>query len=155
SMQIHVAADQLPENSPARVTLVRAKQLMGQVIEEGRNTIRGLRSSIQDPDDLIAAFSQIAEELAGKGDRFRLLVEGEPTPLRPGIRDQVYRIGREALMNAFRHSRASKINLQLEYAADRLRILIDDNGRGIDSGVINSKNGGPTGLSYMRERAEK
>src|SRR5262249_27585068 len=105
SMQIHVAADQLPDDSPANVTLDRVKQLMGHVIDEGRNTISGLRSSIQNPDDLITTFSQIPRELGDEEVKFRLLVEGKPTPLRPGIRDHVYRIGREALVNAFRHSR--------------------------------------------------
>src|SRR5215470_544684 len=104
SMQVHVATDQLPQDSAARATLDRVNQLMGQVIDEGRNTIRGLRSSIQDPNDLITSFSQTARELGAVGVNFRMVVEGGPAPLRPAIRDEVYRIGREALINAFRHS---------------------------------------------------
>jgi len=155
SMQVHVAVDQLPDDSPARLTLNRVKELMGQVIAEGRNTIRGLRSSVHNPNDLATSFSQIPLELGENSAHFRLVVEGAAVPLRLAIRDEVYRIGREALMNAFRHSRATKINLHFEYATDQLRILVEDNGRGIDSQTLNSGRDGHWGLSGMRERAER
>ena len=45
SMQVHVAADCLPADSQAKPILTRALQLMSQVIEEGRNAVRGLRLS--------------------------------------------------------------------------------------------------------------
>jgi len=76
-------------------------------------------------------------------------------PLRPAIRDKVYRIGREALINTFHHSRARNINLHLAYAADRLQILVEDNGGGIDSRVLRSGRDRHWGLSGMRERAER
>ena len=45
SMQLHVAVDRLPEDSPAKTSLGRVADLMGRVIDEGRNAVRGLRSS--------------------------------------------------------------------------------------------------------------
>ena len=44
SMQLHVAVDRLPEDSPAKPSLRRVLDLMGKVIDEGRNAVRGLRS---------------------------------------------------------------------------------------------------------------
>ena len=155
SMQLHVAMDQLPDDSPARKTLNRAMQLMGPVIEDGQNTIRGLRSSIQNPDDLISSFLQIPRELNVEGINFHALVEGAPMPLRPTIRDEVYRIGREALTNAFRHSGANNIELQLEYTANHLRILVADDGCGISSQALEFGRDGREGLLGMRERAAK
>jgi len=156
SMQLHVAADGLPENSPAQPALDRVLQLMGQVIEEGRNTLRGLRSSMDTAHDLTSSFSRIPQELGNqKGADFRVIVEGPPMPLRPAIRDEVYRIGREALLNAFRHSRASNIKVQLEYATNQLRIVVSDDGCGIDRHVLRSGRDGHWGLSGMRERAER
>jgi signal transduction histidine kinase len=155
SMQLHVAMDQLPDDSPARKTLNRAMQLMGPVIEDGRNTIRGLRSSIQNPDDLMSSFAQIPRELNAKGANFHAVVEGTPVPLRPTIRDEVYRIGREALTNAFRHSNANTIQLQLEYTTNHLRILVADDGCGISSRVLKFGRDGHWGLLGMRERATK
>lgn len=157
SMQLHVVADRLPEDSPAKASLGRALELMGQVIEEGRNTVQGLRSSHNGSSpDLAQAFSRIEQELAvPERIDYRVIVEGHPRPLHPIIRDEVYRIGREALVNAFRHSGGNSIEVDLEYSAKCLRVFIRDNGRGIDPQVLRSGREGHWGLSGMRERAEE
>jgi hypothetical protein len=156
SMQLHVAVDQLPEDSPTRPAFDRIIQLMGQVIDEGRNTLRGLRSSIDSKQDLKNSFSRIPQELGEQdGVDFRVVVQGPSVPLRSVIRDDVYSIGREAVVNAFRHARAKNIDVELEYAASQLRILVRDDGCGIDSEVLASGRDGHWGLSGMRERAER
>jgi signal transduction histidine kinase len=155
SMQLHVTADRLPEDSPARSSLSRVLDLMARVIEEGRNAVRGLRSSAGLSHDLEAAFSGIREELGDEARAdYRVVVEGQPRPLNPVIRDEVYRIGREALVNAFRHSGAKRIEIELEYASSGLRILVRDDGRGIDPAVLRAGSDGHWGLPGMRERAE-
>jgi signal transduction histidine kinase len=156
SMQLHVATDQLPADSPARAALGRVGTLIGQVIEEGRNAVKGLRSPTASPHDLAEAFSGIHHELGtGSDAAYRVIVEGQARPLNPIIRDEVYRIGREALVNAFRHSRASSIELELEYAARHVRMLVRDNGVGIEPEVLTSGADGHWGLSGMRERADR
>src|SRR5262249_30975704 len=84
----------------------------------------------------------------------RVIVEGEPRPLHPLLRDDIYRIGREALVNAFRHSRAKNIEIELEYGS-RFRVLIRDNGSGIDDSGLRSGREGHGVLRGMREGAEK
>jgi len=154
SMQLHVANDQLAVDSPAKPLVARVLDMMGRVIQEGRNTVQGLRSSQWGSQDLGNAFSRIQQELAGaKQARFRVIVEGLARPLRPAIGDELFLIGREALANAFRHSNASEIEVELEYAAAQLRLLVRDNGRGIISDVLQSPRDGHWGLSGMRERA--
>jgi signal transduction histidine kinase len=156
SMQLHVANDQLTVDSPAKPLVTRVLDMMGRAIEEGRNTVQGLRSSRYGSQDLEQAFSRIQQELTiTKRARFRMIVEGVPRPLRPAIGDEVYLIGREALANAFRHSGASEIEVELEYAADQLRLLVRDNGCGISSDVLQSARDGHWGLSGMRERTER
>jgi ligand-binding sensor domain-containing protein/signal transduction histidine kinase len=156
SMQLHVATDQVPVDSPAKPLLGRVLQLMGQVIEEGRNALRGLRSAAGDSLDLEQAFSRIRQELAIEEPiDFRVIVEGRPRPLHPVIRDEVYRVGREALVNAFRHSGARSIEVELEHAAKHLQLMVRDNGCGIDPQVLQTGRDGHWGLSGMRERAEK
>jgi signal transduction histidine kinase len=59
SMQLQVAIDQLPEGSRATPRLDHVQKLMGQVIEEGRNTIRGMRFPGSDSFDLERAFDRI------------------------------------------------------------------------------------------------
>jgi len=156
SMQLHVAADQLPPDSPARPGLDRVLQLMGQVIEEGRNTLRGLRSSTEMAHDLESSFSRIPQELSSQeGTEFRIIVQGPTLRLQPGIRDDVYRIGREAVLNAFRHSGARNIEVEVKYAPDQLKVLVRDNGCGIDPHVVEHGRDGHWGLCGMRERAER
>ena len=155
SMQLHVAVDQLPADSPSRPTLNRILQLSGQVVAEGRNMLRGLRSSIESAQDLKNSLSRIPEELGEEGVDFRVVVEGASLPLRPAIRDDVYSIGREALVNAFRHSGANNIDVHLQYATDHLRVLVQDDGGGIDPQVLHFGRDGHWGLSGMRERAER
>ena len=155
SMQLHVAVDRLPADSPAKPPLSRVLELMGQVIDEARNAVRGLRSSESGSLDLEQAFSRIQHELGVQDEvPFRIIVDGEPRPLHPVLRDEVYRIGREALVNAFRHSRATSIEVELEYSTNHFRILVRDNGHGIDPQVLQSGREGHFGLSGMRERAE-
>ena len=156
SMQLHVAADRLPSDSPAKSSLAKVQELMTRVIEDGRNAVRGLRSTGGDSNDLPRAFSGMSEELDfGSDVEYHVLVEGRDRPLQPIIRDEVYRIGREAIVNAFRHANASRIELALEYGARGLRVLVRDNGRGINGEVLKSGTDGHWGLPGMRERADR
>jgi signal transduction histidine kinase len=160
AMQLDVAVDQLPANSPAKLRLRRVLELMRHVMEEGRNAVRGLRSSNSvsdsDSDDLGQAFSRIPQDLGIEVQiEFRIIVLGSARKLRPLIRDEVYHIGRELLVNAFRHSRASCIEVELEYAPKRFRIVVRDDGCGIDPQVLRAGREGHWGLPGMRERAEK
>jgi ligand-binding sensor domain-containing protein/signal transduction histidine kinase len=156
SMQLHVADDRLPEDSPAKPLLGRVLQLMGRVMDEGRNTVRGLRSSEVVRQSLEQEFSRIQKDLAiSPQSEFRVIVEGAPRQLRPVVHDEIYFIGREALANAFRHSGASEIVVEIEYSASHLRVLIHDNGCGMDPQVLSTGRDGHWGLSGMRERAER
>jgi signal transduction histidine kinase len=156
SMQLHVADERLATDSPAKPLVTRVLDLMRNVIDDGRNTVRGLRSASTSPGDLEKAFSRVPEELGipQAGD-FRVIVEGQSRPLHPAIRDDVYRIGREALVNSFRHARASSIEVELEYGVKELRLVVRDNGSGIDPQVLRQGRDGHWGLPGMRERAQR
>ena len=156
SMQLSVANDQLSSESRAKPLVRRVLELMGQVIEEGRRALQGLRASRESVLELDRAFSRVPEELALEGSvDFHVIVEGQARRLHPVIRDEVYLIGREAVANAFRHACAKTIDLALEYHRNELRIVVRDDGRGIDQHVIQSGRDGHWGLSGMRERAER
>jgi signal transduction histidine kinase len=156
SMQLHVADDRLPENSEAKPLVERALQLMTRVIDEGRNTVRGLRSSDVFDQNLGQAFSRLQQELSPTSDtEFRIIVEGTPRQLRPAVRDDIYHIGREALANSFRHSRATEIVVEIEYSVNFFRVMVRDNGIGITPDVLREGREGHWGLSGMRERAER
>lgn len=160
SMQLHVAVEDLPEDSQARLRLNRVQQLMGQVIEEGRNTVQGLRSITTDYLDLEQAFSRIPRELAIHKEieeeiEFRVVVKGRPRSLHPIIRDEVYRIGREVLVNAFRHSQVKNVAVELKYTAGHLRVLVRDDGHGMNPQAPRSRRDEHFELSGLRERADR
>jgi len=155
-MQLDTAADQLPEDSTAKTRLARVLQIMGEVIDEGRSALHCFRTGESDTENLEKALSKVPEELQLKDPvNFRLIVEGHAQSLRPLIQHEVYSIGREALLNSFRHSGASRIEVELEYSASQLRVLARDDGRGIDAQVLEFGRQGHWGLSGMRERAER
>jgi ligand-binding sensor domain-containing protein/signal transduction histidine kinase len=156
SMQLHIAHDQMAADAPFKPLVERVLELMGSVVEDGRNAVRGLRASKQGTRDLDLAFSKVPEELGFRGTTdFRVIVEGSSRALHPVIRDEAYRIGREAVTNAFRHSGATRIEVAVEYGRHELKVSVRDNGHGIDSQVLHSGREGHWGLSGMRERAEK
>ena len=63
SMQLHVADDHIDADSPAKPFVGRVLELMGRVIDEGRNAVRGLRLSNKASEDLEQAFAGIQQEL--------------------------------------------------------------------------------------------
>ena len=105
------------------------------------------------------SFAEIEREFAlqqtGSLPEFHVAVEGRSQPLHPVFRDEVYRIGREAIINAFRHSGARTIGVEIEYSARQFRLVVRDDGRGIDPQVLRAGREGHWGLRGMRERSER
>jgi len=154
SLQLHAAVEQVPADSPSRPCLNRALSLVQRVINEGRDILQGLRSSAMESMSLEQAFSCLREEFAPGGQpRFRIYVSGQPKPLKPAIQEQIYLMGREALINALRHSEATSIEAEVEYLPRRLRVIVRDNGCGMDSKLVRSGRPAHWGLLGMRERA--
>jgi DNA-binding NarL/FixJ family response regulator len=67
----------------------------------------------------------------------------------------MYRIGREAILNAFLHAKARRVEVELEYGDPDMRLLVKDDGGGIDPEVLRAGREGHFGLAGMRERAER
>jgi signal transduction histidine kinase/ligand-binding sensor domain-containing protein len=130
-------------------------------IVEGRDAILGLRSGSAEPiglAHLLAAAGQELSEVAGSNARspaFSVTVEGSPREIKRALQDEVYRIGREILRNAFRHANAKKIEVEIRYNAYELRIRFRDDGIGIGPKVLNEgARPGHWGLPGVRERAK-
>ena len=72
---------------------------------------------------------------------FRVGAPGRQRQLAQEIQ-QVYRIGREALLKAFCHFEAKLVELAVEYSDAELRMRIRDNGCGIDPQILETGRGG-------------
>src|SRR5262249_3595760 len=154
SFQLHVAADQLPDDLPAKTRIVHVQRLMDKVIVEGRDAVHGLRSSEPDLFDPAAEFLALRKDLdIDEKVDFSVIVDGKVKPVRPLVWTECYNVAREALANAFRHAQAKKIEVEMEYARRDLRILVRDDGCGIQPDILALGREGHWGLSGMRERA--
>jgi signal transduction histidine kinase/ligand-binding sensor domain-containing protein len=131
-------------------------------ITEGQDAIEDLRSLTTAEEDLAQLIKVTGEDLAasqgGEHDSptFGLTVEGHQRTLTPDIRDEVYRIARELLRNAFRHSQAHRIEAEILHDEDQFRLRVRDDGKGMDSQVLaKGRRPGHWGLPGARERAQQ
>jgi len=153
SMQLYNAVEQMPSDSPSKPSLSRVLSLIQRVLDEGRLALQGLRSYSVAPETLEQALADLRNELTPGGPLFRIFVTGKSRVLNPDVQGQIYLMAREALLNALRHSRANSIEVEIEYLHGRLRLIVRDNGCGIDPEVVRSGRDGHWGLLGMRERA--
>ena len=149
----------LPERSTeAKERLGIAIEQAAQAITEGRDAVQGLRDSILEGNDLAPAISILGEELATHSNNsrpaFRVAVEGESRDLHPILRDEIYKIAAEAMRNAFRHAEARKVEVDIRYDNEQFRLLVRDDGKGIDPAVLSGQGSEKHyGLYGMQERA--
>jgi len=161
--QFQAARNMLPRRpEEAMRTLDEAISSTRGAIAESRDAISDLRSQPVTDGDLAQLLETAGEELAAiqsasqNSPAFRVIVEGEPRKVSPALQDEVYRIAREVMRNAFRHAGANQIEAEIRYDKNQLRLRVRDDGRGIDPKALEvSRRPGHWGLSGIRERAEQ
>jgi signal transduction histidine kinase len=160
-LRFQTAARLLPTRpAEARQVLETTLDQAEQALADGRNAVQGLRSSVVEAPELADAIKTLGEELATDPARDRFIalslrMEGTPRKLRTIVRDEIYRIASEALRNAFRHSGATRIEVELHYDEKHFGLRVRDDGKGIDAKFLSEEGRGKHfGLSGMRERAE-
>ena len=143
----------------AKEKLDSAINAAASAITEGRNAVQGLRESTVGTSDLADAIGTLGAELAGApGDHpapaFHVTVEGEPRPLHPILRDDIYKITAEALRNAFRHAEATNVDVEIRYDRQQFRLRVQDDGKGFDEALLPRQAAAAHyGVPGMRERA--
>jgi signal transduction histidine kinase/ligand-binding sensor domain-containing protein len=157
-LRLQLVLDRIPEREPAREMMEQALDRAESALIEGRDRVRDLRSGDVAGASLAESLRDAGNELEQNkvGTQLRVVTQGSARPLHPIVRDEAYWIGREALINAFRHSNASAVEVEVRYGWRALRVHVRDNGGGIAAGVLESGGrGGHWGLPGMHERARK
>jgi signal transduction histidine kinase/ligand-binding sensor domain-containing protein len=150
------AVHELMQDGKAKKQLQETLNRADQAIAEGRSAVYELRSPIVSANDFAQAVQALGAELGTEdAAAFRLAVEGRPREFHPIIRDELYRITREALRNAFHHAHAHRIEVEITYGERLFRLRIRDDGEGIPPEVLKQGRPGHYGLNGMRERAEQ
>jgi signal transduction histidine kinase/ligand-binding sensor domain-containing protein len=159
--QFQAVRNMLPgRTDEAMKTLDGAIQRTEQAIAESRDAIQDLRSAA-DQGDLGQALATLGKELTGSeasqdAPTFRVTVEGEVRRLPPILHDEICRIARELLRNAFRHARARRIEVEIRYEESTFLLRIRDDGAGIDPAILrDGGRAGHWGLHGVRERARR
>jgi signal transduction histidine kinase len=154
-VRLQAVADLLP-GGKAKDQLEQTLERADQAIAEGRDAVYELRTSAAATNDLVEAVRALGDELATQdGAAFRLMVEGAVRDLHPIIRDELYRIAREALRNAFRHAGAHHIETDITYGERAFRVRVRDDGKGIPPELLGVGRPGHYGVPGMRERARQ
>jgi signal transduction histidine kinase len=131
----------------------RLGQIAQQALQEMRLLVYELRPLALKSEGLVGALEQRLETVERRaGIQARVLVEGE-VDLAPGLEEELYGIAQEALNNALKHARASKIVLSVRMVDKSVILEVADDGQGFDQAEVQVKGG--LGLISMQERAEK
>jgi signal transduction histidine kinase/ligand-binding sensor domain-containing protein len=159
-LRFKAVENMLPDKpAQAKSSLAIAITHAARAITEGRDAVQELRSD-KGGTDLVDTLSSLGQEMSLSTDgqsapSYRVLLEGAPRQLHPRLQDDLYRISREAVANAFRHARATHIELDIRYDPRMLRLRVRDDGIGMDPDIL-AKGGreGHWGLPGMLERAK-
>jgi signal transduction histidine kinase len=128
---------------------------LGQATQEGRAVLNSLRTSTTQENDLAEAFKRATEECRLIGPiEVSFSVTGDSKEMHPVVRDEIYRVGYEAIRNACTHSRGSRLEVELKYGHD-LALHVKDDGVGIDPTIGDHGSEGHFGLQGMHERVAR
>jgi len=144
------------DSDEARDELATVESTIDKSLKELRRVLTGLRPPALDELGLSHALRQSLEELKTDGIDCHFSEVGMPARLPSSMEIAVYRVVQEALTNIRKHANATRVNLRLQFQADKLLVGIRDNGKGFDlSHTLDSAiSVEHMGLLGMKQRAE-
>ncbi len=155
-LNLEILEDSLPIQEDAGKKIGEVKQLLDSVLKEAREISYNLMPSVLDDFGLGPGLQSLCEQFSQRsGLRVSFHEHGLTQRLTPDVEIGLYRIVQEALNNVAKHAEAKEVVVQIVRLQNRLRMTIEDDGKGIDSGVATQKptGSGGTGLVGIRERA--
>ena len=155
TLKLQAFAEQMPAEQPARKLMEQALDRADEVLAEGRDRVLNLRAA-QSSDVLSDVLTTAADRLRLDPEiEIKVQVDGVRRPLHPVVFEEVVAIANEALFNAFTHSHADHVVVEVRYERNQLVVRVCDDGVGIERPVLERGRAGHFGLTGMRERAAK
>jgi len=136
--------------------LLEKTESMSKLIDSTVQTVRkiatGLRPEMLDDMGLVAAIGWQAKDFQKRtGIRCRVKLPPETTKLDIDVSTTAFRIFQEILTNVARHSRATRVDIDLGVTDSQVTLEVQDNGVGIADSDLNGRKS--LGLLGMHERA--
>ena len=148
--QIELGEMQMEKDSVgAKFELISARQNLKKVISDIRNLIFDLRPMSFDDLGLKETFEYFIDIIKSYST-FDVIAEIDDIDGSEYFLLSVYRIAREALMNALNHSGGNQIIFICKENKNSLDIIVEDNGKGFSQEDLNKIN--HYGLDVMKER---
>lgn len=123
--------EQLPMSSSR--LLWSLKEQIRDVLQETRHLSMKMRPSILDDLGLIPSLEWLVEEIKENFCiKASLVLKGNKKQLNHEIELGCFRIVQEGLNNVAKHSRASKVEVCIEYRSNDIKLTIEDDGIGIE-----------------------
>ena len=156
-LRFNTATGKLGRGEPVRILLEEALAQSDHVMEQGRDLLLDLRTQTSEANDLVHDLKAAAAEFTRVYPaHFTMVVTGKTQTLNSIVSEELYRIGREALYNSFRHAGAKSVEAEITYNANELRLNFRDDGAGMDLAILRKGFADKHyGLPGMKERAEK
>jgi signal transduction histidine kinase/ligand-binding sensor domain-containing protein len=147
----------VPDDGESRQMVEKILDDADQLVAEGRSEVLGLRTGGGAADALQQVFAKVADSMKDQSPSvFALRASGTARLLRADIQDEVVYIGREAVLNAFRHARAGAIDMDIVYGDRAFSITVRDDGAGMPhEPAAPSAGHRHFGIAGMRERARR
>lgn len=137
----------------AREELNNLKNSAMGTFQKVRNFIFELRPMMLDDLGLVPTVRRYVDAFKEQaGLDIHVTVTGNERRLEPYLEVMLFRALQELLGNAARHSQATLVKILLDIGDDRIRVSVDDNGKGFDPDSV--LQGNSLGLKLIRERAE-
>jgi two-component system sensor histidine kinase UhpB len=147
-LHLEAAVQEAPPN--LKEELAETKRLANQAMGELLDLARQLRPTALDDHGLVAALQTHVKEYNRRGPASaHFWADPSVRSLPADIQVVIYRVAQEALVNASRHSGASRVEVSIERVNSSVCLIVTDNG----SGFAFAEEGKGLGLSGMRERA--
>jgi signal transduction histidine kinase len=156
SVQLELARGHASEiSAAARNHLGSALKLTRAALAEARDSIWNMRSQVLEKSDLGEALEGILVQMTeGTGVTPHMRVEGASRRLAPVIENNLLRVGQEAITNACKHAKPTRIDVALEFDGRNVRLAVKDDGVGFVMGSRPNGSRRSFGLVGIKERAD-
>ena len=152
---LDAVATRLPADSGERAQMENLLGVARKVTAEGRNQVLGLRAEGAHADLQAALAASIEELRTGRDVQLSLRQLGEARQLAPAVHQEVEAIAREAIVNVFRHAKAHRLDITIDWRGPALVLRVADDGVGMPSKLLLLGRPGHWGLRGMRERTAR